>query len=133
VGVIRNICTENEKTIRQNYKSNKIRFVLAQRQLIIYNYLYRKSSTKFYCVTQRQIINNKNNNLLISVGSTSVLPEINLKFRPLKYIEVVYYYLYLLELPSHEPYNWMHFTECDTSAATTMIIINYSVQLTMHQ
>jgi hypothetical protein len=36
-------------------------------------------------MTQRQITNHKNNNLLILVGVTKVLPEIVIKFRHLKY------------------------------------------------
>ena len=36
-------------------------------------------------MTQRQIIDNNSNNLLVLVGSTRVLSEINLKFIHLKY------------------------------------------------
>ena len=42
-------------------------------------------------MTQRQITNNKSDNLLIQIDSARVLPEIILKFRHLKYRRCVKY------------------------------------------
>ena len=52
-------------------------------------------------MTQRQITNYKNNNLLVLVDCTKMLPEIMLKLRHLKYRNIGEVYIKQMEIKLH--------------------------------